>query len=273
MRRLVIIVSSLLLVAAFAFLCYREYVHAGDLLVPAVITPDMNARATLFPGISARFARLIRGPAQLADRPKLIALTFDDGPYPISTPLLLDVLDDLHVPATFFLIGQDAQQYPELARRLVAAGEEITNHTMIHPNLERLDPDAVRAQLSEAANVLRRYTDNPSARTMMRPPGGRFTVQTIEVVQRAGYDVILWNDDPGDWEGFTAAEMLRHIGQKATAPEILLLHMGVFPTIEMLPELVKGYRAAGYTFVTVQQLLDRAGVTAVNDPARVSLLL
>lgn len=260
--------ALILVLTAFAYACYREYIHAGALLVPAIITREMDARAALSPGIVRRATRLARGPAPLASRPKLIALTFDDGPYPISTPLLLDVLGDLHVPATFFLIGRTGLEFPELARRIAAAGDEIANHTLTHPNLEYQSPAAIRGQLAAAANVLQRYTHDPSPSTMMRPPGGRFTLQTIDVVQRAGYNVILWNDDPGDWEGFTVAQMLRHIEQKATAPEILLLHSGILPSIEMLPDLVRRYRAAGYTFVTVEELLARTSVGAINDPAR-----
>jgi peptidoglycan/xylan/chitin deacetylase (PgdA/CDA1 family) len=158
-----------------------------------------------------------------------------------------------------------------LASRIVAANDEIANHTLTHPNLTRLSPPAVRAQLADAAHILEAYTSDPSPRSMMRPPGGRFTLTTIETVQHAGYDVILWNDDPGDWEGFSVTQMLRHIEQKATAPEILLLHSGITPAIAMLPDLVRRYSAAGYTFVTVAQLLARAGVDAVNDPARVPL--
>jgi peptidoglycan-N-acetylglucosamine deacetylase len=257
-----------LLILAAAYLGYREFLHAGTLLVPAIITRDMNARAAVSPGILRRATRLVGGSAPLADRPKLIALTFDDGPYPVSTPLLLDELHDLHVPATFFLIGHTGREFPQLARRIVAARDQIANHTLTHPNLEHLNPSAIRAQLADAARILQRYTRDPSPSSMMRPPGGRYTVQTIADVQRDGYDVILWNDDPGDWEGFSAGEMLRHIEQKATAPEILLLHSGILPTIQMLPQLVNRYRAAGYTFVTIEQLLARTSVTALNDPAR-----
>ncbi len=78
-----------------------------------------------------------RGSDDRSDRPKLIALTFDDGPYPIFTPLLLDELRDLHVPATFFLIGRDAEQWPDLTRRIEAGGNEIADHTYSHPNLDQ----------------------------------------------------------------------------------------------------------------------------------------
>lgn len=268
MRRLAAALLAICAVAGLGYLVRREYVHAGDLLVPAVITSNMDAATTLSPGIVARAERLIRGAPPLADRPKLIALTFDDGPYPIFTPLLLDELDALHVPATYFLIGHDAEQFPELARRVVASGGEIANHTMTHPDLKYLSPAAIRMQLVDSADVLHRYTSAPSASSMMRPPGGQFTLKTIEAIQRDGYNVILWNDDPGDWEGFTPAEMLQHIERRATAPEILLFHSGILATIEMLPDLVHRYRSAGYRFVTVGELLARAGVAAVNDPAR-----
>lgn len=268
MTRRSIVLAGAIIAVAIVYLCYREYEHAGELLVPAVITRQMDARTTLSPGIVRRVTRLIRGPAPLSSRPKLIALTFDDGPYPVSTPLLLDVLADLHVPATFFLIGHTGREFPELARRIVAAGDEIANHTLTHPNLVHLSPAAVQAQLADAARILGRYTTDPSPRSMMRPPGGRYTVSTIETVQHAGYDVILWNDDPGDWEGFSATEMLHHIEQKATAPEILLLHSGILPAVEMLPDLVARFHAAGYTFVTVEDLLARTSVRSINDPAR-----
>lgn len=265
LRRRVAALGAVLLIA-FAYLCYREYVHAGTLLVPAIVGRDMDAQAVLSPGVARRITRLIRGPAPLASRPKLIALTFDDGPYPVSTALLLDTLNDLHVHATFFLIGHSGREFPELVRRIVGAGDEIGNHTLTHPNLERLSPAAIQRQLGAAAAVLQPYTHDPSPSSMMRPPGGRYTLDTIHAIQQAGYNVILWNDDPGDWEGFSAAEMLSHIARKATAPEILLLHSGILPTIEMLPDLVKRYRAAGYTFVTVEELLARTGL-AVNDAA------
>lgn len=251
-----------------AYGAYREYVHAGALLEPAVITRNMNAHAALSPGVLRRAMRLLRGAPAIADRPKLIALTFDDGPYPVTTPLLLDVLDDLHVKATFFIIGRDAQQYPELARRIAERGHEIANHTLTHPNLDQLDPAAVTSELDGDATAMRAYTDDPAVRTMMRPPHGRYTLQTIEVAQRDGYDVILWNDDPGDWRAVTPAELVRHVEEHATAPEIVLLHNGRMSTIEMLPEIVARYRAAGYAFVTVGDLLARAGIAAVNDPAK-----
>lgn len=259
-------------VSVLAYGGYREYQHAGTLLTPAVITREMDGEQALSPSLGARIARLVRGPAPTAERPKLIALTFDDGPYPVSTPLLLDALHDLGVHATFFLIGRDAQQFPGLVERIAAAGDEIGDHTLTHPNdFERLDSAAVRRELIGGAQVLHAYSSDPAISSMMRPPHGRFSLTTVQAAQSAGYNVVLWNDDPGDWRRVTPQALADHIEAHATQPEILLLHSGMLPTIEMLPTVVARFRAAGYTFVTAGELLDRVSGTAVNDPARRTL--
>lgn len=268
MRRLVAGAALLIAVGA-AYLGYREYRHAGELLVPAVIVRGTDPARALSPGIVTRFERLVRGAPPLQDRPKLVALTFDDGPYPVETPLLLDALRDLGVRATFFLIGRDAQQFPELARRIAAAGDEIGDHTLDHPgDFDRLDAAAVRAELVGGTEALRAYSSDPSIGSMMRPPHGRYSEVTIAAAEQAGYDVMLWNDDPGDWRNVGAAVLERHIEEHATAPDVILLHSGRLATIEMLPAIVERFRAAGYSFVTAGELLRRAGPAALNDPAK-----
>ncbi|HXP94069.1 MAG TPA: polysaccharide deacetylase family protein [Candidatus Binatia bacterium] len=260
--------AALIVVAALGYFSYREYVHAGTLLTPGIITRGMEPHRALYPGIDARVSRLLRGPALPAERPKLIALTFDDGPYPVATPLLLDALHDAGIRATFFLIGRDAQQFPELTRRIVAAGHEIANHTLTHPDLDRLDETGVRAELDGGARALGAYTNDPAVASMMRPPHGRYTVATVEAAHAAGYDVMLWTDDPGDWRTVTSQGLARHIEAYATQPDIVLLHSGKLATIEMLPRIIERFRAAGYSFVTAGELLQRAGAAAINDPAK-----
>jgi peptidoglycan-N-acetylglucosamine deacetylase len=260
-------IAIILVVVAYG--AYRAYKHLGALLVPAVITREMDPARTLSPSVGVRMTRLLRGGAPASVRPKLIALSFDDGPYPVSTPLLLAVLHDLSVPATFFLIGRDAQQFPGLARRIAEAGDEIADHTLTHPgNFERLDAAGVRAEILGGARALRAYSSDPAISSMMRPPHGRFSLTTIQAAQSAGYAVVLWNDDPGDWRTVPVQELESHIEAHATQPEILLLHSGMLATIEMMPAVVARFRAAGYQFVTVGELLKRAGATAVNDPAK-----
>jgi peptidoglycan-N-acetylglucosamine deacetylase len=267
MRRVLAVIA--LVAAGLGYVAYREYKHAGALMVPAVIGRETDAAAALSPGVGARIARLLRGSPDTAQRPKLIALTFDDGPYPVTTPLLLDALRDLDVRATFFLIGRDAQQFPELARRIAAAGHEIGDHTLTHPeNFDRLDAAAVQAELAGGARALHAYSSDPAIAAMMRPPHGRFTLATVRAAQSAGYDVMLWNDDPGDWRTVTPQQLATHMETHATQPDIVLLHSGKLATIEMLPSVVARFRASGYSFVTAGELLRRAGAAAVNDPAK-----
>ncbi len=229
----------------------------------------MDVHRLLSPSLGERWYRLVHGNAPpRGPRPKLIALTFDDGPYPVETPLLLAVMRDLHVRATFFLIGRDAEQYPGLVRRIAADGNEIADHTLTHPNLDQLDDVGVRAEIAAGAAELRSLVRDPALDTMMRPPHGRYRETTLRVAQRMGYDVILWNDDPGDWRDVGAATLETHILAHATAPEILLLHSGRLPTIALLPDVVSRYRAAGYHFVTVGELLRAVSPDQLNHPRR-----
>lgn len=264
------LLAAIVAIAAIGYVAYRLFAHSTHLLTPAVVTPQMDAHRALSPAIGARIDRLLNDHVDYsrADRPRLIALTFDDGPYPIFTPLLLDQLHDLHVPATFFLIGRDAQQYPELTRRIEAAGNEIADHTYSHPDLDRETPAQVRSEILEGRNALDQFVHDPGVTGLMRPPHGRYTEETIRAAQQLGYQVILWTDDGGDWRSVTSAELAIHLEAHATAPEIVLLHSGKLATIQMLPEVVAHFRKAGYQFLTVSQLLARVPVGQINHPER-----
>jgi len=264
--------AAALLLAVLAYGGYRLYLRTNALAAPAVITPAMDAHQLLSPSLATRWERLVHGNAPPGGpRPKLIALTFDDGPYPVVTPLLVDALHDLKVPATFFLIGRDGEQYPELVRRIAAGGNEIADHTLTHPNLDQLDAAAVRHEVEEGARVLRAIVPDPALRTMLRPPHGRYTEDTVLAIQSVGYDVILWTDDPGDWRSVSMQTIEAHMRRFATAPEIVLLHSGKRTTIDALPQIVARYRAAGYTFVTVGQLLRRVSPEQLNHPLKAPL--
>ena len=257
--------------AGLAYAGFRLVHHAQHDVVPALVMHDADASALVSQSLRARLARFLHDRyAPLGDRggnPRLIALTFDDGPYPVETPLLLDELRELHVPATFFLIGQDTDVFPDLAKRIAADGDEIADHTQTHPaNFDELSSARVTAELRAGAATLERYVRDPAIRTMMRPPHGRFTLATLQTAQRDGYDVILWNDAPGDWRSVPAERIVDHMEANATAPEIVLLHSGRLNTIDALPEIVARFRAAGYTFVTVSGLLRKVPVTQILHP-------
>jgi peptidoglycan/xylan/chitin deacetylase (PgdA/CDA1 family) len=247
---------------------WRVLLHKSS-LVPAIVTPQTDVHQEFSDALGARIYRATHEPhGNRSARPRLIALTFDDGPYPIYTPMLLDMLHDLNVPATFFLIGDDAMQWPELTRRIEAGGEEIGDHTLTHPDLDLETPDRVRMEILRGRDVLWALSHDPAVRLYMRPPHGRYTERTLQIAQALGYDVVLWTDDSGDWRTVSVAALQRHLLAHATAPEIVLLHSGKLATIEALPEVVAHFKRAGYRFVTVGELLQSVATADLNHPLR-----
>jgi len=262
-------ILAVVLAAGTIYGGWRAILHTSN-IVPALVTPDSNVHLEFSGDV---LARLYRATHELpsgdrSNRPRLIALTFDDGPYPVYTPMLLDVLHDLGVPATFFLIGQDARQWPELARRIEADGNEIADHTYTHPNLDQESPAAVRNEILEGRDALWTLTHDPAVRTLMRPPHGRYTEQTLQIAQGLGYSVVLWTDDSGDWRTITVEQLQHHLLAHATAPEIVLMHSGKLATIEALPLVVERFKRAGYRFVTVGTLLKLVQSDELNHPLR-----
>ena len=272
MRRRYAAAVLVLVLAAAGYVAHRLWVKSGDELRPAYIARDADAQLLVDPPLGARLQALLDGkhPAP-AQREKLIALTFDDGPYPVTTPLLVQTLHDLHVPATFFLIGRDAQQFPALTQAIAANGNEIADHTLTHPDLDKLDAAAVAAELRGGTEALAAIAPDPAERADFRPPHGRYTVATVRAAQAAGYATVLWNDDPGDWRAVTPGVLADHVLGHASAPEILLLHDGRVPTVAMLAGVVTRFRSAGYTFVTAGELLRRVPPAHLNDPAPTAL--
>ena len=265
-------VAAIAICAALAYGGYRLFLHSTH-LQPAIVTARMDAQQAVSPSLPGHLKRLLREQGlygSRAGRPKLIALTFDDGPYPVFTPLLLDELNSLRIPATFFLIGHDARLWPELTQRIELSGGEIADHTQTHPDLDALNNAQVRAEILGGRASLERLVRDPAIERLFRPPHGRYTVATVQVAQSLGYTTVLWNDDPGDWRTsvVSATELADHIRRFASAPDIVLLHSGKMATIEMLPRLAAAFRAAGYRFVTVGQLLRTVPVDDVNHPAK-----
>jgi peptidoglycan/xylan/chitin deacetylase (PgdA/CDA1 family) len=185
---------------------------------------------------------------------KDIALTFDDGPYPFYTPLLLHVLDRSKAHATFFVVGRSAQSFPELVMRILADGDEIGNHTFNHIPLTKLSDQQIEDQILEDGSLLRHLGGEPV--TLFRPPHGRFNLHVVVIAKDLGYHTIFWSDSPDDVKDISPAVVVRRVVSEASPGGIILLHSGEYHTIEALPVIIDRLRAQGYRFVTVSQLLD-----------------
>ncbi len=185
---------------------------------------------------------------------KEIALTFDDGPYPFYTPVLLHVLERSRVPATFFVVGRSAQEFPELVTRIVESGDEIGNHTFNHYTLTALPDDEIASQIQSDGVFLEQFTGKPV--TLFRPPHGRLNRHVVEIASELGYHTILWSDAANDVKDIPPEVIITRVMSEASPGGIILLHSGQYRTIVALPDIIDGLRAQGYTFVTVSKLLE-----------------
>ncbi|HEV2907762.1 MAG TPA: polysaccharide deacetylase family protein [Candidatus Eremiobacteraceae bacterium] len=188
---------------------------------------------------------------------KEIALTFDDGPYPFYTPLLLHQLEADGTPATFFLVGRTMQEYPELVERIIASGGELGNHTFNHFTLTSLSDDEIEDQISACGGLIESYTGG--APTLFRPPHGHYDTRVLDIARKLGYRTILWSDAPDDAKldnrELPVSLIVERVVKHATPGGIVLLHSGQYNTAMALAEIIPQLRAEGYTFVTVSQLL------------------
>lgn len=183
-----------------------------------------------------------------------VALTFDDGPHAQNTPRLLELLARKNVKATFFVVGQCVQEYPEIARRIVAEGHEIGNHSWSHANFARLSDAAVKSQLER--------TDEAIAATagvttkLLRPPYGSLAARQRKWLQEdLGLKIILWSVDPNDWKRPGAATVTRRIVAGAAPGAIILAHDIHSGTIDAMEATIDQLLARGFKLVTVSELL------------------
>lgn len=219
-------------------------------LMPERMPParETHAKAEEIVRRGVPFNRIIRGNPTLRE----IALTFDDGPHPMFTPRLLDLLRDLNIRATFFVVGEMVDQAPYLLVQMALDGHEIGNHTYHHMNLTKLSPDLVENEIRLANDSIRNACGIPPV--YFRPPGGQYNEETIRVAAKLNMTTVLWTDDPADYvspgQAVIEQRLLGHIRNGA----VILLHDGIEQTAAILPDLIARLRRQGYRFVTLSEM-------------------
>ncbi len=200
--------------------------------------------------------------------PRRIALTFDDGPDPDWTPRILSVLERAHVPATFFVIGENALEHPEIVRRIVGDGSEIGNHSYTHPNMAEVSPLGNMLELNATQRLIEAYTGR-STRLFRAPYFGDAEPTTADellpaaLAQQQGYTIVGLHVDPGDWRTPGVQTIIDqtirqvHGAKPDRSTNVILLHDGGGrrdQTVAALPVIIARLQAQGYHFVTVSQL-------------------
>jgi len=193
-----------------------------------------------------------------------IAMTFDDGPSATLTPKLLDLLAAHHIKATFFVIGENVAEHPDIVARAAREGHEIANHSWSHPNFAKLSDEAVRRQLWRTDEAIKGATGMRP--TLLRPPYGSITEREKRWIHdEFGYQIVLWDVDPYDWKRPGPAVVRNRI-LRETRPGSIVLSHDIHPgTIEAMPSTFDALEAKGFKFVTVSELIHAA--TAVQ-PSR-----
>lgn len=190
----------------------------------------------------------------------VIALTFDDGPKPGVTELLVNILKQESIPATFFVIGRHAAANPGLVKLIADAGFEIENHTYTHSNLTLLSRQSVERELLKTIAAVQSATGRRMR--YFRPPGGNLSPEVTKVAAEWGLTPCMWTVTADSLEYGNGDQLVEYVLKHAQPGGIIILHNGRMTTLEALPRIILGLRQRGYSFATVDQLAQRKAVVA-----------
>lgn len=186
---------------------------------------------------------------------KMVALTFDDGPWPGSTLKIVQILKDAGVRATFFELGQQVRRDPKTSRAVIEAGNVIGNHSWSHPFLTKLKPAQIRKQITDSAGAIKWATGQSPK--VFRPPYGAIDRDVWNQARITRETVTLWDVDALDWTRPGADKIVRNVTSHMGRVSIVLMHDGGgdrSQTIRALPRIIAWLKANGYVFVTVPEL-------------------
>lgn len=200
---------------------------------------------------------------------KVIALTFDDGPDPIDTPVILDLLKQYEAKATFFVVGQRVDKFPAVVQREKAEGHEIANHTFSHKyiNKSKQSTERIVEEIMKTEQSIMQATGQKPR--LFRPPGGYYNDQVVGASKQTGYKVVLWSwhQDTEDWSTPGVNKIVNKVLKNARNGDIVLFHdyvEGKTQTIEALKQILPVLKERGFRFITVSELLTYRKAAAVE---------
>jgi len=261
---------SVLTVTLSMALLLQGYTHHMFKIAPDAVT-GARGRSDAVP------SRVTHGGPVIADagtsahtarvQSRTVALTFDDGPDPVWTPRILDVLRRNHVHATFFVVGTGVVAHPELVRRIVADGHQLGIHTFTHPDLARIAPWQRSLELRETQLAVAGAAGVTTA--LLRPPFSSKNDalddadwSVLQQADAAGYVTVLSTQDSEDWRRPGADRVLAHATPHGHAGQIVLMHDGGgdrSQTVTALSALIPRLKARGFHFATVGAAVRMAG--------------
>lgn len=189
---------------------------------------------------------------------KLIALTFDDGPDPIKTPKILELLKRYEAKATFFVVGNRAEKLPDIVKKAQQEGHEIGNHSFSHPYSRNYSIEGMRSELDRTQEIIYKATGHKA--TLYRPPGGSYNESVVNICKEKELLMVLWSwdQDTMDWTSPGVAKIVNKVLGNVHNGDIILMHDYVYKssqTVDALAQLLPELKRRGYSFVTVSELL------------------
>lgn len=215
--------------------------------------------------VPEKFRGKVINKAEALAMPKVVALTFDDGPWPKTTEQVLDILKEHEIKATFFFVGQHMKTYPKIAKKVADAGHALGNHTE-HHYTHTLDPQTAAQEIESTSKLIFETTGIKTK--LFRPPGGNLESGLADYAASKGYGIMMWSSDSEDYYVSTPV-LIDNVLKSVTPGGIVLFHDGGGDrrnTVEALPQIITTLKAQGYRFVTVPELLEiEAKQTPLNQ--------
>jgi len=196
---------------------------------------------------------------------KYVSLTFDAAWGNEDTRLLIDILGRYGVKATFFVVGDWVDKYPESVKELAEAGHEVMNHSNKHPHMSKLSAQKITAEVNACSDKIEAVTHVRP--TLFRCPYGEYDDNVISAIRGMGVTPIQWDVDSLDWKELPAEEITRRVTGKVGPGSIVLFHNAGLHTPEALPGIIEYLQREGYTIVPVSEIL-LSGDTYIDHTGR-----
>lgn len=186
---------------------------------------------------------------------KKIALTFDDGPHPLYTPEILDILKEYNIKATFFVVGQNVELHPEIVKRAISEEHDIGNHTFTHCHVSDTSFEEITKEIQSCEETIYELCEYHVK--LFRPPEGVLPECVRNYAINEDYSVILWSIDTYDWAHAPISNIKRNIAKNISSGDIILMHDYVPDSLtpQALRIIIPMLLEDGYQFVTVSELI------------------
>ena len=189
-------------------------------------------------------------PEEKKTEKKRIALTFDDGPHPIYTPQMLELLKEEQVPATFFLLGENVELYGDVVKEIAKEGHLIGNHTYHHVQITSLSLEEACKEIQETSDLIEELTGTGTE--YVRPPFGTWNE---ELEERLNLIPVMWSIDTKDWTTQNVDWIVRKTVKHAEDHDIILMHDSYQSTVDAVKRVIEQLEAEGFEFVTVDEII------------------